>query len=59
VPRQRISQSAPGRIALLHAIAHIELNAVDLALDMASHLTKTQLLIMTGLALPMTRLDIF
>ena len=28
---------------LLHAIAHIELNAVDLALDMASHFTKTQL----------------
>ena len=29
-------------MALLHAIAHIELNAVDLALDMASHFTKTQ-----------------
>ena len=37
VPRRRITQSAPGRIALLHAIAHIELNAVDLALDMASY----------------------
>ena len=43
VPRRRITQSAPGRIALLHAIAHIELNAVDLALDMASRFTKTQL----------------
>jgi uncharacterized ferritin-like protein (DUF455 family) len=32
-----------GRIALLHAIAHIELNAVDLALDMASPFTKMQL----------------
>ena len=43
MPRRRITQSAPGRIALLHAIAHIELNAVDLALDMASRFTKTQL----------------
>jgi uncharacterized ferritin-like protein (DUF455 family) len=43
VPRRRITQSASGRIALLHAIAHIELNAVDLALDMASRFTKTQL----------------
>ena len=42
MPRRRITQSAPGWIALLHAIAHIELNAVDLALDMASHFTKTQ-----------------
>ena len=43
VPRQRITQSAPGRIALLHAIAHIELNAVDLALHMARRFTKTQI----------------
>ena len=43
VPRRRITQSAPGRIALLHAIAHIELNAVDLALDMACRFTKTHL----------------
>jgi uncharacterized ferritin-like protein (DUF455 family) len=35
VPRRRITAGAPGRIALLHAIAHIELNAIDLALDMA------------------------
>ena len=35
VPRRRIGPSAGGRIALLHAIAHIELNAIDLALDMA------------------------
>ena len=42
LPRRRITQSAQGRIALLHAIVHIELNAVDLALDMASHFTKTQ-----------------
>ena len=35
VPRRRISKNPQGRIALLHAIAHIELNAIDLALDMA------------------------
>ena len=35
LPRRRITASAAGRVALIHAIAHIELNAVDLALDMA------------------------
>jgi uncharacterized ferritin-like protein (DUF455 family) len=35
VPSRRITTSAAGRVALIHAIAHIELNAVDLALDMA------------------------
>ena len=35
VPRRRISTGTKGRIALLHAIAHIELNAIDLALDIA------------------------
>ena len=35
VPRRRITTGKTGRIALLHAIAHIELNAIDLALDMA------------------------
>jgi len=34
VPRRRLG-SAAGRIALLHAIAHIEFNAIDLAIDMA------------------------
>ena len=34
VPRRRITSGPAGRIALLHAIAHIELNAIDLALDM-------------------------
>ena len=43
VLRRRITQSAPGRIACLHAIAHIDLNAVDLALNMARRFTKTQL----------------
>lgn len=33
-PRRRLG-SVEGRIALLHALAHIELNAVDLAFDMA------------------------
>lgn len=35
VPKRRISAGTKGRIALVHAIAHIELNAIDLALDMA------------------------
>ncbi len=43
VPRRRISQSTPGQIAPLHAIAHIELNAIHLALDIASRFTKTHL----------------
>lgn len=34
VPRRRINRGSSGRIALLHALAHIELNAVDLAADM-------------------------
>ena len=33
VPRRRLN-SAAGRAALLHAIAHIEFNAIDLAFDM-------------------------
>jgi uncharacterized ferritin-like protein (DUF455 family) len=33
MPRRRKAQSAAGRIALLHALAHIELNAIDLACD--------------------------
>lgn len=33
VPRRRIGSPA-GRAALLHAVAHIEFNAIDLALDM-------------------------
>ncbi|MGC6529915.1 MAG: ferritin-like domain-containing protein [Candidatus Puniceispirillaceae bacterium] len=35
VPKRRITRGVAGRVALLHAIAHIELNAIDLALDMA------------------------
>jgi len=35
VPRRRLNGSA-GRIALLHAVAHIELNAIDLAFDLVA-----------------------
>lgn len=34
VPRRRLNSEA-GRAALLHAVAHIEFNAIDLAFDMA------------------------
>ncbi len=34
VPRRRIGPDPGGRIALLHAVAHIELNAIDLAWDL-------------------------
>ncbi|WP_439634369.1 ferritin-like domain-containing protein [Glycocaulis sp.] len=34
VPRRRLTSEA-GRAALLHAVAHIEFNAIDLAFDMA------------------------
>jgi uncharacterized ferritin-like protein (DUF455 family) len=34
MPRRGKAQSEAGRIALLHAIAHIELNAIDLAADL-------------------------
>ena len=39
LPRRRISKGKDGRIALLHAIAHIELNAIDLSLDIAVRFT--------------------
>lgn len=35
VPRRRLGTPA-GRVALLHAVAHIEFNAIDLAFDMAA-----------------------
>lgn len=34
VPKRKIGSGVPGRIAMLHALAHIELNAIDLAADM-------------------------
>lgn len=36
VPRRRITAANEGRIALLHALAHIELNAIDLAFDVVA-----------------------
>ena len=43
VPRRRITAGTDGRVALLHAIAHIELNAIDLALDMACRFVEQSL----------------
>ena len=40
MPRRRLS-SANGRIALLHAVAHIEFNAINLAFDMAVRFTPS------------------
>jgi len=34
MPKRRAFGSPAGRIALLHALAHIELNAIDLAWDL-------------------------
>ncbi len=39
MPRRRRARSPAGRIALLHALAHIELNAVDLACDIIARFT--------------------
>ncbi|MDJ0683626.1 MAG: ferritin-like domain-containing protein [Alphaproteobacteria bacterium] len=36
VPRRRINRGVQGRVALLHALAHIELNAIDLAWDIVA-----------------------
>ena len=36
VPKRKISADLRGRIALLHALAHIELNAIDLAWDLVA-----------------------
>ncbi len=41
VPRRRPG-SRPGQIALLHAVAHIELNAVDLHWDIIARFTDTK-----------------
>lgn len=43
VPKRRITGGVSGRVALIHAIAHIELNAIDLALDMACRYTDQSL----------------
>jgi len=36
VPRRRLGRSRESRVALFHALAHIELNAIDLAWDMVA-----------------------
>ncbi len=33
VPKRKLGQGVAGRVAMLHALAHIELNAIDLAWD--------------------------
>ena len=43
MPRRRISKSPSGRTALLHAIAHIELNAIDLAWDLIARFSNPML----------------
>lgn len=41
--KRRSMQSVEGRITLMHAIAHIELNATDLALDIVARFASHQL----------------
>ncbi|RED53653.1 ferritin-like domain-containing protein [Aestuariispira insulae] len=43
VPKRKITRGLPGRIALLHALSHIELNAIDLAWDIAARFTHEKL----------------
>ncbi len=39
MPRRRINRGRAGRVALIHALAHIELNAIDLAWDLIARFT--------------------
>lgn len=39
VPKRKINRGTAGRVALLHALAHIELNAIDLAADIIVRFT--------------------
>ncbi|HUZ73615.1 MAG TPA: ferritin-like domain-containing protein [Stellaceae bacterium] len=43
MPRRRAAGSLAGRIALLHALAHIELNAIDLAWDLIARFSAASL----------------
>lgn len=43
VPRRKINRGTAGRIAQLHALAHIELNAVDLAWDIVTRFADRDL----------------
>jgi len=42
VPRRKINQNVEGRAALLHALAHIELNAIDLAFDIVARFAGSE-----------------
>ncbi len=43
MPKRRAGGSAAGRIALLHALAHIEFNAIDLAWDVIARFAAAEL----------------
>src|SRR5215470_7501435 len=43
MPKRRAFGSASGRVALLHALAHIELNAIDLAWDLVARFSDERL----------------
>ncbi len=43
VPKRKINRGTAGRSALLHALAHIELNAIDLAVDIIARFTGEDL----------------
>lgn len=43
VPKRKINRGTAGRGALLHALAHIELNAIDLAADILARFTHENL----------------
>lgn len=43
VRKRKINRGTAGRIALLHALAHIELNAIDLACDIIARFTAEDL----------------
>jgi uncharacterized ferritin-like protein (DUF455 family) len=43
MPRRRVTRGLVGRVALLHAVAHIELNAVDLAWDLIARFASQEL----------------
>jgi uncharacterized ferritin-like protein (DUF455 family) len=41
MPTRRLTRGTRGRVTLLHALAHIELNAIDLAWDIIARFTAT------------------
>ena len=43
VPRRRVTAAPAGRIALMHALAHIELNAIDLAWDIIARFARSDI----------------